>query len=54
MGLHNQSGSSGTIDWLKGSLVAKSYTKIFGLDSGDTFSLVAKITFVSLSFSHDC
>ena len=31
-------GPNGAIDRLKACLVAKSYTQIFGLDNGDTFS----------------
>jgi len=41
-------GPDGTIDCLKTRLVAKGYTQIFGLDYGDTFSPVAKMTFVRL------
>uniref|UniRef100_A0A0V0I728 Putative ovule protein n=1 Tax=Solanum chacoense TaxID=4108 RepID=A0A0V0I728_SOLCH len=39
-------GSDGTIDRLKARLVAKGYTQIYGLDYGDTFSLVTKIAYV--------
>jgi len=39
---------NGTIDCLKARLVAKDYTQIFGLDYGDTFSPVVKMTFVRL------
>jgi len=38
----------GTIDRPKTHLMAKCYTQIFGLDYGDTFSLVAKIAYVHL------
>jgi len=36
----------GTIDRLKARLVAKGYTQIFGLDYGDTLSLVTNMAFV--------
>jgi len=41
-------GRDCTIDHLKARLVTKGYTQIFGLHYGDTFSLVAKMTFVRL------
>jgi len=41
-------GPDGTIDRLKARLVAKGYTQIFGLEYGDTLSLMAKMTSVHL------
>lgn len=42
---------NGHIDRLKAGLVTKGYTQIYGLDYGDTFSLVAKIASVCLSLT---
>jgi len=44
-------GPNGKVDRLKACLVAKGYTKIFGLDYSDIFSLVAKIASVRLFLS---
>ena len=44
-------GPDGQVDRLKAPLVAKGYTQIYGLDYGDTFSLVTKITSVRLFLS---
>jgi hypothetical protein len=40
-----------TVDRLMARLVAKEYTQIFGLDYDETFSRVAKMTFVRLFLS---
>lgn len=41
-------GFTRTIDRPKSCLVAKGFNKIFGPDYGDTFSLIAKMSFVRL------
>ncbi|RDX86551.1 hypothetical protein CR513_32098, partial [Mucuna pruriens] len=44
-------GSNDSVDHLKAQLVAKGYTQVYGLDYGDTFSPVAKITITRLLLS---
>ncbi|WKA01486.1 hypothetical protein VitviT2T_019766 [Vitis vinifera] len=44
-------GPDGQVDRLKARLVAKSYTQFYGSNYGDTFSPVAKITYVRLLLS---
>ena len=43
--------SDGSIAWLKARLVAKGYAQIYVVDYFDTFSLVAKMTYVQLFIS---
>ena len=44
-------GPDGQVDRLKGRLVAKGYTQVYGSDYGDTFSPVAKSASVHLLLS---
>ena len=44
-------GPDGQVDRLKARLVAKEYTQHYGFDYYNTFSPVAKITFVRLLLS---
>jgi len=39
---------NGEVDRLKAQLAAKGYTRIYGLDYNNTFSLVAKVTTIQL------
>ena len=41
----------GSIERLKAHLVAKGYTQTYGVDYAETFSLVAKISFVRILIS---
>ena len=41
----------GSIEHLKAHLVAKGYTQTYGVDYAETFSLVAKISFVRILIS---
>ena len=42
---------NGSVARLKARLVAKGYAQIYGVDYSDTFSLVAKMTYVRLFIS---